>query len=120
MNAEIIKAEPNPTFPGAVLVTIRCPLCGKKHVHGVPKQDVGTQVYGHRISHCTGTDHLLEGYFLTDPGGLVHRALDAPGSGGVQAGAGFDTRSHTRAHRDFVQTLHLPAPKINKEGGAGR
>lgn len=31
------------------LVEIRCPLCGRRHVHGWP---YGRQTIGHRISHC--------------------------------------------------------------------
>lgn len=74
MNAEIIRAAPNPTFPGALLVTVRCPLCGKEHTHGVPARDAVAGAYGHRISHCAGADSLSDGYCLTDPGGLVQQA----------------------------------------------
>lgn len=72
--AQIIKAKPNPTFRGAVLVTVLCPFCGKQHGHGVPGQDIGGAAqYGTRIAHCTTGEGGV--YHLTDPHGLVAEAV---------------------------------------------
>lgn len=49
--AQIIRIEPNPTYPGAVCLTVRCPHCGREHYHGdqAIKPDGN---YGHRGAHC--------------------------------------------------------------------
>jgi len=68
-SAPVTNAVPNPTFPGAVLVTVRCPYrCrAKTHTHGIPAGDTGPN-YGHRVSHCTDDN---EGYRILDVDGLV-------------------------------------------------
>jgi len=38
-----------PTRDGNRTVTIRCPWCGRRHVHGLP---AGNTAVGHRVSHC--------------------------------------------------------------------
>jgi hypothetical protein len=38
-----------PTRDGNRTVTIRCPWCGRRHVHGLP---AGNATVGHRVSHC--------------------------------------------------------------------
>lgn len=76
MDATIIKATPNSSYPGAVIVTVHCPQCGKKHTHGVPEQDGGEAGHwGHRVAHCViRADNDFRGYYLSDPDGLVEKA----------------------------------------------
>lgn len=72
MNAVIIRAVPNTSYPGAFLVVIRCPLCGKRHQHGVPSLGRDPENYGHRASHCAVDDSEgRSGYYLVDPQRLV-------------------------------------------------
>lgn len=42
------RIEPNPSYPGYVIVTIVCPHCGKTHRHGGAADDYA----GDRVSHC--------------------------------------------------------------------
>lgn len=44
-----VRVTPNPSYPGAYLVTIQCPYCDREHTHGLP---VGDATVGHRHSHC--------------------------------------------------------------------
>lgn len=71
MNAEIIRAVPNQSFPGAVIVTVLCPYCGKQHQHGIPVQDVDSGDYGGRVPHCPPGPMRSPEYHLTDPQRLV-------------------------------------------------
>lgn len=49
--APVIKISPSPSFPGALLVLVRCPFCGEGHEHGVPE---GQAISGlHRSEHCS-------------------------------------------------------------------
>lgn len=48
--APVLSIRPNPSFPGAVIVLVRCPYCGEEHQHGVPE---GQAIFGqHRSEHC--------------------------------------------------------------------
>jgi hypothetical protein len=115
-NAPIIKAMPNPTFRGAVLVTILCPFCGKKHGHGVPAQDVGGE-YGSRVAHCSSGEGGV--YVLTDPDGLVGCA----GADGGQAGAGSGHSPNIPSptgDMPKVAPACPPAASSQVSGGLGR
>lgn len=50
------RIEPNPSYPGFVLVRIVCPHCGREHVHGGAVDDYT----GHRAASC----HAPRGYFI--------------------------------------------------------
>jgi len=43
------KLEPNPSYPGAHIVTVTCPYCNTTHSHGIPAED---RQAGHRLAHC--------------------------------------------------------------------
>lgn len=47
-------------------VTIRCPYCGKKHLHG---SRGGTEYAGHRVAHCDTRELDNLGYIITEPPG---------------------------------------------------
>ena len=53
-----IRIEPNPSYPGAVLVVVLCPHCGREHTHGGYPDDYA----GHRASHC----HSPIGYVIEE------------------------------------------------------
>lgn len=58
--AHVLHVEPNPTYPGAALLTVLCPFCGRTHTHGEP--DAANPEYGHRVAHCTrGTGYNIVG-----------------------------------------------------------
>ena len=46
--AEVLTVTPTRTTR---LVTIRCPICGRQHVHGWPH---GLDSIGSRVAHCVG------------------------------------------------------------------
>lgn len=50
------------------LTVERCPLCGKRHVHG--GGDGPSPTLGHRVSHCAGDDVAAGDYFLVDASGV--------------------------------------------------
>lgn len=47
--AVALHAEPNPTYPGSYLLTIRCPYCRLTHTHGWSGPGHNG---GHRAVHC--------------------------------------------------------------------
>ncbi|WP_411734216.1 hypothetical protein [Paeniglutamicibacter sp.] len=56
-DAPIIRTAPNKSFPGALLIIVKCPFCGHEHTHGNGGSGDGT---GHRVAHCAppaGTWH---------------------------------------------------------------
>jgi len=55
------------TRAGNRIVTIRCPWCGRKHLHGLP---AGESTVGHRASHCT-RDVNRVGYLILTPAGAL-------------------------------------------------
>lgn len=62
--AKVVTASPNPTYPGAVVVNVRCPFCRKRHTHGIPAGDLPAfdATWGGRIPHCkqeTDADYLI-------------------------------------------------------------
>ncbi len=48
--ARVADAWPNRDAPGHFIVSINCPLCGRRHQHGVTIWDKPH----HRTSHCRG------------------------------------------------------------------
>ncbi len=67
--APITSARPNRDYPGAIIVTVSCPLCRKGHVHGLPSSQPDSDgTFGHRVAHCTDR---RGGYYVTDPAGQV-------------------------------------------------
>jgi hypothetical protein len=60
----VTEIEPNPSFPGAVLLTTEpCPNCGKVHHHGNPRPEPDADgTFGHRSAHCDDVD--APGYML--------------------------------------------------------
>ena len=74
--AVIIKRRPNPSFAGMEIVTIKCPLCGKKHEHGFDPEIEGTsesRMSRHRSAHCcdpfaaNNSDKVDNGYIIQLP-----------------------------------------------------
>ncbi len=62
--ALVLKVKPTTTTR---LVTIRCPICHRKHTHGWP---FGCESIGSRVAHCVGRN-VPEGapgsYFIPTP-----------------------------------------------------
>ena len=59
-----VLAQPNPDFPGSLLLTFfePCPFCGDFHRHGAystTRPDLGS--YGPRLSHCSAHTHATTG-----------------------------------------------------------
>jgi hypothetical protein len=46
--ALVLRVQPTTTTR---LVTVRCPICGRQHVHGWP---YGLDTIGSRVPHCVG------------------------------------------------------------------
>jgi len=67
--AVVLNGLPDRDDPGAMVVTVRCPHCGDRHVHGLPAPvRVGQDgTYGHRPALCGAT----AGYWVIDPNGRV-------------------------------------------------
>lgn len=67
--AVVLSGEPNRDDPGSLLVAVRCPHCGARHIHGLsaPVQLGRDGTYGHRAAHCGAA----AGYWVTDPNGRV-------------------------------------------------
>jgi hypothetical protein len=67
--AVVLNGLPDRDDPGAVQVTVRCPHCGDRHVHGLPAPvRVGRDgTFGHRSALCGAT----AGYWVIDPNGRV-------------------------------------------------
>lgn len=64
--AYVIRKQPNPTCPGARLLTVACPVCGRTHTHGAPIGDTGPD-YGHRAAHCAGGARVApHGYYVRE------------------------------------------------------
>ena len=64
--AYVISKLPNPAHPGAHLLVVECPACGRPHTHGAPEGDTGPD-YGHRAAHCLGGSHVApRGYYVRD------------------------------------------------------
>jgi len=62
--AAVIRAIRNWSSPGAYVVTIRCPLCAEKHIHGAPTLDDLRRGMGDRAGHCRrpGSGYVIEPY----------------------------------------------------------
>ncbi len=54
--AEVIRASHNPSYRGAYLVTVACPLCSSAHTHGAPTIEDLRRGAGHRSGHCLRRD----------------------------------------------------------------
>ena len=67
--AVVLNGLPDRDDPGAVQVTVRCPHCGDRHVHGLPApvRVVRDGTFGHRSALCGAT----AGYWVIDPNGRV-------------------------------------------------
>ncbi len=67
--AVVLNGLPDRDDPAAVLVTVRCPHCGDRHVHGLPAPvRVGRDgTFGHRAALCGAA----AGYWVVDPNGRV-------------------------------------------------
>ena len=54
--AWVIDVSPNRTYPDAWILTVLCPLCGGRHIHGTGSFDE----LGDRVAHChpDRADHL--------------------------------------------------------------
>lgn len=64
--AYVIRKEPNPTYPGAHLLLVGCPICGRTHTHGAPTGDTGPD-YGHRAAHCSDSSRTApSGYYIRE------------------------------------------------------
>ena len=55
--AQVINVKPNPKYPGAFIVTVRCPFCGKNHQHGLPEGFA--RDLAHRHADCLDFDAEL-------------------------------------------------------------
>ena len=88
--AVVLNGLPDRDDPAAVLVTVRCPHCGDRNVHGLPAPvRVGRDgTFGHRAALCGAA----AGYWVVDPNGRVgvilrrhaKHALSSPRRGGRQ------------------------------------
>ena len=67
--AVVLNGLPDRDDPDAVEVTVRCPHCGDRHVHGPPAPvRVGRDgTFGHRAALCGAA----AGYWVIDPNGRV-------------------------------------------------
>ena len=67
--AVVLNGLPDRDDRGAVQVTVRCPHCGDRHVHGLPApvRVVRDGTFGHRSALCGAT----AGYWVIDPNGRV-------------------------------------------------
>jgi len=67
--AVVLNGLPDRDDPAAMVVTVRCPHCVGRHVHGLPAPvRVGRDgTFGHRAAHCGAT----AGYWVVDPNGRV-------------------------------------------------
>ena len=67
--AVVLNGLPDRDDRGAVQVTVRCPHCGDRHVHGLPAPvRVGRDgTFGHRSALCGAA----AGYWVIDPNGRV-------------------------------------------------
>jgi hypothetical protein len=67
--AVVLNGLPDGDDPGAMVVTVRCPHCGDRHVHGLPAPvRVGRDgTFGHRAALCGAA----AGYWVIDPNGRV-------------------------------------------------
>ena len=67
--AVVLNGLPDRDDPGAVQVTVRCPHCGDRYVHGLPAPvRVGRDgTFGHRPALCGAA----AGYWVIDPNGRV-------------------------------------------------
>jgi len=67
--AVVLNGLPDRDDPGAMLVTVRCPHCGDRHVHGLPAPvRVGRDgTFGHRAALCGAA----AGYWVIDPNGRI-------------------------------------------------
>ncbi|GAA6524375.1 hypothetical protein [Intrasporangium sp. DVR] len=54
------RVAPNPDYPGAVLLWVECPHCGRTHLHG---NLIASQPTGHRMAYCN-----RGGYHIGEPG----------------------------------------------------
>ncbi len=86
--AVVLNGLPDGDDPGAMLVTVRCPHCGDRHVHGLPAPvRVGRDgTFGHRAALCGAA----VGYWVIDPNGRVgvilrRHAKHAPSNSGHRA-----------------------------------
>jgi hypothetical protein len=93
-DAPIISVSEEQSWRRVILIAaIRCPHCGRVHVHVVDPR--GTPVLGHRLSHCLPSDrdtYELRSYTLTDPDRLSHER----GGGGVPGGVARRLRTGGR------------------------
>lgn len=67
--ARAVSIRPNPSEPGAAIVTIQCPYCHGVHAHGVDWQD-WPAIDGHRFAHCSDAEAKKinrAGYFVRTP-----------------------------------------------------
>lgn len=61
----IDKAEPNPSHPGAEIVSVYCDECLKYHTHGMPDGNDGTYEASYRSPHCINKNgKYSNGYFI--------------------------------------------------------
>ena len=65
----VLNGLPDRDDPGAMLVTVRCPHCGDRHVHGLPAPvRVGRAgTFGYRAALCGAA----AGHWVVDPNGRV-------------------------------------------------
>lgn len=73
--APVIRASRNPSYPGAALLVVRCPICGAEHHHGEPQVSTAGYNLGDRAAHCKSRLSFdgPSGYTIIDPDGLVSK-----------------------------------------------
>ncbi|WP_280554198.1 hypothetical protein [Halomonas sp. 25-S5] len=54
--APIVRIAPNPSYPGASILAIRCPFCREEHGHGITGGEKLLGVPLHRGAHCNEYD----------------------------------------------------------------
>lgn len=70
--APAVAVRPNPSTPGAAIVTVQCPYCDGVHAHGVALED-WPKIDGHRWAHCSDPAAKKinrAGYFVRTPATL--------------------------------------------------
>ncbi len=58
-------ATPKQVHDGWLWIVAKCPLCGRRHVHGAGDGDM-PGLLGHRVSHCSAHAGGPNGYYLVE------------------------------------------------------